>query len=111
MSIASEIARLRGAKADIIQAITDKGVTVPSGAKLADCPELISLISGGGGFEADNVVNIVPINKIVVVDSNGYIGFDLTNFFQYRGSTYYYNYAILSTGDDFSSKGLGQVTF
>lgn len=30
---------------------------------------------------------------MVVVDSNGYIGFDLTNFFQYRGSTYYYNYA------------------
>lgn len=66
---------------------------------------------GGGSFDVDNIVNIVPINKMVVVDSNGYIGFDLTNFFQYRGSTYYYNYAILSTGDDFSSKGLGQVTF
>ena len=65
---------------------------------------------GGGSFEADNIVNIVPIAKMVVVDSNGYIGFDLTNFFQYSGSTYY-NYAILSTGDDFSSKGLGQVTF
>ena len=111
MSIASEIQRLQGVRTNIFDAITNKGVTVPSGAKLADCPELISLISGGGGFEADNIVNIVPINKMVVVDSNGYIGFDLTNFFQYRGSTYYYNYAILSTGDDFSSKGLGQVTF
>lgn len=111
MSIASEITRLQGVKSNILDAIAAKGVSVPSGAKLADCPELISLISGGGGFEADNVVNIVPINKMVVVDSNGYIGFDLTNFFQYRGSTYYYNYAILSTGDDFSSKGLGQVTF
>lgn len=70
-----------------------------------------SIYNGAGSFEADNIVNIVPINKMVVVDSNGYIGFDLTNFFQYRGSTYYYNYAILSTGDDFSSKGLGQVTF
>lgn len=68
-------------------------------------------VGGGGSFKADNIVNIVPINKIVVVDSNGYIGFDLTNFFQYVGSTYYYNYAILSPGDDFSSKGLGQVTF
>ena len=112
MSIASEITRLNGAKADIIQAITDKGVTVPSSAKLDDMALLIASITGGGGsFEADNIVNIVPINKMVVVDSNGYIGFDLTNFFQYRGSTYYYNYAILSTGDDFSSKGLGQVTF
>lgn len=110
MSIASEIARLRGVKADILRAISDKGVEVPSGSMLDDCPDLIASISGGGGFEADNIVNIVPINKMVVVDSNGYIGFDLTNYFQYGGSRYYYNYAILSTGDDFSSKGLGQVT-
>lgn len=112
MSIASEITRLQGVKSNILQAIIDKGVDVPVGSALDDCPGLIASISGGGGsFEADNIVNIVPINKMVVVDSNGYIGFDLTNFFQYRGSTYYYNYAILSTGDDFSSKGLGQVTF
>jgi uncharacterized protein (TIGR02145 family) len=111
MSIASEITRLQGVKSNILQAISDKGVDVPAGSALDVCPELISSISGGGEFTADNIVNIVPINKMVVVDSNGYIGFDLTNFFQYRGSTYYYNYAILSTGDDFSSKGLGQVTF
>jgi len=111
MSIASEITRLQGVKSDILQAISDKGVEVPSGSMLADCPDLIVSISGGGSFESDNIVNIVPINKMAVVDSNGYIGFDLTNFFQYRGSTYYYNYAILSASDDFSSKGLGQVTF
>ena len=111
MSIASEITRLQGVKSNILHAIADKGVEVPSGSVLSDCPGLIASISGGGSFESDNIVNIVPINKMVVVDSNGYIGFDLTNFFQYRGSTYYYNYAILSTGDDFSSKGLGQVTF
>jgi len=111
MSIASEIQRLQGVRTNIFDAITNKGVSVPSGAKLADCPELISLISGGGGFEADNVVNIVPINKIVVVDANGYIGFDLTNYFQTIGATFYYNYAILSAGDNFSDKGLGQVTF
>lgn len=111
MSIADEIYRLNNAKADIARAIGDKGVSVPSSAKLDDMALLISSITGGGSFEADNIVNVVPINRMAVVDSNGYIGLDLTNFFQYRGSTYYYNYAILSTGDDFSSKGLGQVTF
>ena len=110
MSMASEILRLRGVRSNIFAAIAAKGVSVPSGAKLADCPELISAISSGG-FEADNVVNIVPIDKMVVVDANGYIGFDLTNYFQVRGATFYYSYAILSAGDDFSDKGLGQVTF
>jgi uncharacterized protein (TIGR02145 family) len=111
MSIASEITRLQGVKSNILDAIAAKGVSVPSVAKLADCPELISSISGGGEFTADNVVNIVPINKMVVVDANGYIGFDLTNYFQTSGATLYYNYAILSAGDNFSDKGLGQVTF
>lgn len=112
MTVASEIARIQGVKANILDAIAAKGVTVPSGAKLADCPNLISSISGGGGgISADNIVNIIPIDKMVVVDSNGYIGFDFTNYFQTRGATFYYNYAILSDGDDFSSKGLGQVTF
>ena len=71
-------------------------------------------IMGGpksSGFDTDSIVNIVPIDKMVVVDANGYIGFDLTNYFQYRGATFYYNYAILSAGDNFSDKGLGQVTF
>lgn len=111
MTVGSEIARLQGVKANILDAIAAKGITVPSGAKLADCPSLISSISGGGEFTADNVVNIVPIDKMAVVDANGYIGFDLTNYFQTRGATYYYNYAILSESDDFSEKGLGQVTF
>lgn len=49
MSIASEISRLQGVKADILQAISDKGVTVPAGSALDDCPGLIASISGGGG--------------------------------------------------------------
>lgn len=111
MTVASEIARLQTCRTNIINAIAAKGITVPSNTKFADCPNLISQITGGGEFTADNVVNIVPIDKMVVVDPNGYIGFNLTNYFQTRGATFYYNYAILSEGDDFSSKGLGQVTF
>lgn len=46
MSIASEITRLQGVKADILQAISDKGVVVPAGSALDDCPNLIGQISG-----------------------------------------------------------------
>lgn len=46
MSIASEITRLQGVKADILQAIADKGVTVPAGSALDDCPGLIANIPG-----------------------------------------------------------------
>lgn len=71
MSIESEITRLQSVKSNILHAIADKGVEVPSGSMLANCPGLIASISGGGSFESDNIVNIVPINKMAVVDSNG----------------------------------------
>lgn len=109
MSIASEITRLQGVKSDILQAISDKGVVVPAGSALDDCPSLIAAISGGG-FDMDSIANIVPIQKIVVVDSNGYIGYDITNYFK-ATPNFYYNYAILAAGEDFSQSGLGQVTF
>lgn len=49
MSIASEITRLYGVRSDIFTAITNKGVTIPSGSQLDDAPDLIASISGGGG--------------------------------------------------------------
>lgn len=48
MSIASEITRLQGAKADIKSAIEAKGVTVPSSAKLDTYDDYIAQITGGG---------------------------------------------------------------
>jgi uncharacterized protein (TIGR02145 family) len=71
----------------------------------------IMIRGGGDPFALSDIVNIIPFNKMVVVDKNGYIGYDITEYFQYRGNTYYYNYAILSNGSDFSQSGLGQVTF
>ena len=73
MSIASEIARLQGVKSDILQAISDKGVEVPSGSKLDDCPDLIASISGGGGVPY--LKNIMPTTGVKVVDESGYIRF------------------------------------
>ena len=75
MSIASEITRLQGVKANIMQAIANKGVEVPSGSMLADCPNLIASISGGGGDgDAPYLKNIMPTTGVKVVDENGYIG-------------------------------------
>lgn len=50
MSIASEITRLQGVKSDILTAIADKGVTVPTGSALDDCPALIASIPTGGNI-------------------------------------------------------------
>lgn len=47
MSVTSEITRLYGVRSDIFTAIANKGVTVPSGSQLDDCPTLIGQISGG----------------------------------------------------------------
>ena len=71
------------------------------------------LVRGGGGvpFSLDSIVNIVPIQQMVVVDKNGYVGYDITQYFQYSGNTYYYNYAILDNSANYSEAGLGQVTF
>ena len=71
------------------------------------------IIRGGGGvpFSLDSIVNIIPIQRMVVVDKNGYIGYDITQYFQYSGNTYYYNYAILDNSANYSEAGLGQVTF
>lgn len=48
-TVAEEITRISGCREDIKTAIAAKGVTVPTGAKLADCPALIASITGGGG--------------------------------------------------------------
>lgn len=60
MSIASQIARLQQAKADIKTAIENKGVTVSSNTKLDDYADLIDSIETGGGGSMPTIVN--PFN-------------------------------------------------
>lgn len=112
MTVASEIARLQGVKTNILNAIAAKGVSVSSGAKLADCPNLISSISGGGSFDISDIVPIIPARSMYIIDDNGYIGNDVTKYFGCADvlSKYYYSFAILAKGSDFSQSGLGQVT-
>lgn len=110
MSIASEITRLQGVKSDILQAISDKGVTVPVGSALDDCPDLIASISGGGGGGVPYLKNIMPTTGVKVVDENGYIGGDFLGVY-YPGTNYYNNFAVVIPGADYSTSGLGTVTF
>ena len=111
MSIASEITRLQGVKTNILQAISDKGVEVPSGSMLADCPNLIASISGGGGEGgAPYLKNIMPTTGVKVVDESGYIGGDFLGVY-YPGTNYYNNFAVVIPGSDYSNIGLGTVTF
>lgn len=57
-SIADEITRLSGCRDDILSAISAKGVTIPEGAVLSSCPELIgSIQTGGGGDTPTALVN------------------------------------------------------
>jgi uncharacterized protein (TIGR02145 family) len=69
MSIASEITRLQGVKADILTAIADKGVTVPVGSALDDCPNLIANIGYNviGGKKYKTVV--MPDGKIWLAEN------------------------------------------
>lgn len=63
--------------------------------------------------DLSNRVIIDPIAKIVIVDPNGYIGYDITKYLLYPynpAQSTYYNGAILSPDSDFSSYGLGRVT-
>ena len=55
MSVQSEIDRIAGAKSDIATAITNKGVTVPSGTKLDGMAALIGSIESGGSGGKINI--------------------------------------------------------
>jgi hypothetical protein len=63
MSVASEITRLQGVKANILTAICNKGIFIPVGSVLDDCPDLISGIPSSGVDKlsiqslTDNIVN------------------------------------------------------
>lgn len=62
MSIASEISRLQGVKSDILTAISNKGVTVPTGSALDDCPGLIASISGVDKFSNSPNMSVLQLS-------------------------------------------------
>ena len=83
MSIASEITRLQGVKADILSAIAGKGVTVPAGSALGDCPDLIASIAGGSVDLSD-----FEIKSKMELDSSYYNSWQKDNYAIDLGTTF-----------------------
>lgn len=109
MSVESEIIRLQGVKSEILSSIAAKNVIVPPGAALADCPGLIASIN-----DINCVVypkRITSVSGIYVVDTKGYIGIKVNDYFSQNGSPYPGNYALVVKGPSYQNLGLGQVTF
>ena len=138
MSIASEITRLQGVKADILQAISDEGVEVPVGSALDDCPGLIASIGAGGGSFEDisndctsdltlGVKKIIKTGNILLIDiriigsgsGNSKISNVLTipNNIKFKGRVYIsgigsnnsYLYQLNNTINGFLSNCLGDI--
>lgn len=88
MSIASELTRLQNAKNAITSAITEKGVTVPSGTKLDGMAALIGQIETGGGevkLETWNgrVLSSMTMPEVYYIDENGEAAYALAEGIDY----------------------------
>lgn len=63
MSVATEITRIQGAKADLKTSIEAKGVTVPSDTLISGYAALVDQISGGSGLpDSDGLVDLTIVN-------------------------------------------------
>ena len=113
MSVHSEITRLATAKSDISTAITNKGVTVPSGTKLDGMAALIDSISGGEDVIIKQVTFnpsgnfLLSNNRCVVTHNCGkipkavFIFSDNTNI-SYVGYGYIFNFSGSNDTEDVS---------
>lgn len=84
MSIASELTRIQNAKNSISSAITNKGVTVPSGTKLDGMAALIGQIETGGGevqLETwhGRVMSANTMPEVYYTDENGEAAYEFIN--------------------------------
>ena len=74
MSVQSEITRLENAKNSISTAITNKGVTVPSGTKLDGMAALIGNIESGGANLQTKSVTYIENGTNTITPDDGYDG-------------------------------------
>lgn len=75
MSVATEITRIQGAKADLKTSIEAKGVTVPSATLISGYAALVDQISTGGGIpDSDGLIDL----EIATGDQSGVSSFTLS---------------------------------
>lgn len=74
MSIASEITRLQGAKADLRTAIQAKGVSVPASAKLDTYDTYVGQIQQGSTPRLQSKTATPSISQQTIIPDNGYDG-------------------------------------
>ena len=74
MSVATEITRIQGAKADLKASIEAKGVTVPSATLISGYAALVDQIQGGGIPDSDGLIDL----EIVTGDQSGVSSFTLS---------------------------------
>lgn len=84
------------------------GVSV--GSSIYNAPSIYESGAGGGGGGVPYLKNIMPTTGVKVVDENGFIGGDFLGVY-YPGTNYYNNFAVVIPGADYSTSGLGTVTF
>lgn len=70
MSIATEISRISGNVSDALTAISNKGVTVPSGSNSDDLADLIGQIQQGGNYQAKTVTPSSSV-QVITADQGG----------------------------------------
>ena len=73
-TVADKIADITASKAAIAQAISAKGVAVPSGAKLADLAPLVGQIAGGGGAQDTCTIDRDTMTELVIPEGMTKIG-------------------------------------
>lgn len=74
MSVADELTRIQGAKADLRTAIQAKGVTVPSSALIDDYPDYVDAIQQGSAPALQAKTATPSTSQQVISPDNGYDG-------------------------------------
>lgn len=99
MSISTEITRINTAKADIISALSEKGVTVADGASISDMGDYIRSIEVGGEMDFNT---IYPVGSI-------YMSVNSTSPATLFGGTWEQikDTFLLSAGDTYSAGATG----